>query len=256
MAPFIDDNPLVKTNPPWLHELYADLRKGKGQADILLGFFINDFACLWNALARVPHNEMNARGNVTFTKETMRFLELISRGFDKQDDLVDRYSASLKTRNPQYFIQLPKFTDYKPMGTKFITKGALGDDTQFPRDPSKAPILLWLLFDNLRNGLTHSGIQNSLEVNGKPLYFGLTGNQHLQDLGQCENDRKMRNLRFLEKENQIVIFPETLFLDFAWALKDSGVYKDARYKLEFPKRTATADATRDGFAAELRTLRP
>lgn len=241
-------------DPQWLNELHSDLNAPRERGHLLLAFFINDYRSQWNALSKVSVEEMSGRSNFVFAKESMRLLELICRSIRTSRESLDAYSAALKNRNPAYFIHLPAFQSYKPQGITTVSKGTFSE-VHLPRCPSGKPILLWLLFDLLRNGIAHDGLQNTLVVNNERIYLGISGTPHMGSLAVHDGERRLRNLRYLKAEKQIIVFPEALFLDFAWALKASNVHNSHKFQLDYPERVATCDPEELGlFMKDLENL--
>lgn len=245
---------LSADNPAWLREIHDELSLARERAHLLLAFFINDFCSLWNALAKVSNDEMDGRSNFLFAKEAMRLLELICRGCTSEE-LLNSFSKELNSRNPFYFIHIPVFQEYKPQGIKTLTEGTFSG-INLPRSSSGSPILLWLLFDMLRNGITHHAIQCALAVGNDRIFIGVAGNQHLGNLAKCDEQSRYRNLRWDRGSSTLTVFPETLFLDFVWAVRESGIFRDSRFVLEYPYRTGKMDLELwKNFRKELDTLK-
>jgi hypothetical protein len=231
----------MRDSPDWLAQLYYDIEKCSDEhSKRLLQYCISDYSSLWNALAQFPVSDFKGHGNYYFAKQSMLFLELVSRM--ATNSLLETYSRALKNRNDDYFLQFA-FDDYSKQGKRIVTTGFLerDGDMKLPFEPTapEQPILLWFMFDLVRNGMAHQAEQITLKVNStESVVVGMSGVHHFGTLFVSENERKTRRLRFRDggTNHALDVFPEVLFLDFAKALADSKIFLKPDFRVKLIER--------------------
>jgi hypothetical protein len=145
-------------------------------------FIVKDFEWAWDSFAE--NHAKIGRGNFMFARQAMSLLEFAARAYGKDADLHKTFSEVLFKIEPKYFTVLPG-----PVGS---TK-----DFKLPHIGNK-DILLWSLFDLIRNGLAHQYQQLFAElIDGKHFYVTLGGATYHRYLGKIAASRSS-NSKYLD----------------------------------------------------------
>lgn len=188
-------------------------------------FIANDFSGAWDSIANNVDPTI-ARGNFMFASQGMTLLEFIARlcSTDRSTHALNDYSNELFGIESKYFTELP-------------SPCAHTSDFELPsRGNTSGNLLLWALFDLIRNGLAHQYQQIIVDLNDEnQFYFTLTGPEVGRSLNAVRfTSRPDKHLGYrINSDNdvQMQVFPEILFFDFEDALNSSGILQR---NLEFP----------------------
>jgi hypothetical protein len=181
-------------------------------------FIVSDFEAAWNSIA--DKRAKIGRGNFMFARQAMNLLEFAARAYGNDVVLHKIFSEILSKIEPKYFTVLPGRV-YEPKHNEFT----------LPRLGNKN-ILLWSLFDLIRNGLAHQYQQIIAELaDKKHFYVSLGGGAtHHRYLSKIEVSRSSRHLDYAfttDGDLKLYLDPGTLFLDFKNAILNSHLLKKA-----------------------------
>lgn len=183
------------------------------------------FIAPWNSLVATPDKNIG-RWNFMFGRQAMNLLEFASRlcTTDTTGNALKDFSNELFKIESRYFTQLPSPC---ASNTDFVLPyiGSTGGN-----------LLLWALFDLIRHGLAHQYQQLSVNLtDGKIFFISLTGAEYDQFMNQFTKRVEPSNhLRFdvdPDGDLLLLVYPDTLFLDFEHAIQNSGLL---RRNLSFP----------------------
>jgi hypothetical protein len=191
-------------------------------------FITVDFMGAWNSLAANPDKKIG-RGNFMFGRQAMNLLEFAARlcTNDATGKALRDFSNELFKIDPRYFTQLP-------------SPCASNADFVLPHVRSTTEnLLLWALFDLIRNGLAHQYQQLSVNLtDGKNFFITLTGADYGRFLNLSRIPQKSSShLKFdvdADGDLGLLVCPDILFLDFEDAITNSGLL---RRNLSFPYLT-------------------
>jgi hypothetical protein len=173
-----------------------------------------DFRGAWNSIADNPDPSIG-RGNFMFAHQAMTLLEFVARFYHCNNTLHRFYSNELYKVRPKYFTSLPgPVADYR--------------DFELPHLGEKC-ILLWALFDLIRNGLAHQYQQILLKLNdGSHFYCVLSGVTYKRYLSEVETSRSLYHLGYEKVGNDLRMHvdPGALFVDFDTAIINSSLLKN------------------------------
>jgi hypothetical protein len=168
-------------------------------------FIVRDFEGAWDSVA--ANNEPIGRGNFMFSGQAMILLEFASRlcAGDLSTASLKAFSQQMQSIEPNYFTRLPgPCAHIKDFSLPYI--GTSTDD-----------LLLWALFDLIRNGLAHQYQQILVTLHDKKqLYITVTGAQPGLSLASALKSRPKEHLAYSLDSNGDIGFwlcPHILFLD-------------------------------------------
>jgi hypothetical protein len=178
-------------------------------------FIKNDFLGAWNSIAANPDVTIG-RCNFMFGRQAMSLLEfaaLLCKS-DNTHKALEDFSNELNKIEPKYFTRLPM----PCASTRHFILPHLGD--------TSGDLLLWSLFDLIRNGLAHQYQQILVNLSdGKNFFIGLTG----AEFGQALNAKPVRPTNHLgyhddsDGDLELTVYPDILYLDFEGAINKSGL---------------------------------
>ncbi len=178
----------------------------------------SDFETAWDAVAGQQDRAGMGRGNFMFTTQAMVLLEWACRlcAGDSTDRALCALEQALYRIRWEYFTLLP---------TSLFTPAR---DFRLPNSPiaqSGSQPLLWMLFDLVRNGLTHQYQQIVLRLSDAPVYVRLGGPVYGYTIAKARQDGPGNHVATVDEEGAlgIVVKPAWLHMDFRNAVKESGI---------------------------------
>jgi hypothetical protein len=199
-------------------------------------FIVDDFKGAWDSVA-ANRNSGIGRGNFMFARQAMNLLEfgaMLCAGDSSGNALTD-FSNQLHKIEPNYFTQLPSSC----ASTQGFILPHIGNVT--------GNLLLWALFDLVRNGLAHQYQQILAQLSdGKYFLVTLTGADYGGYLSLANNPRPTNHLCIHVNSDSLSLFvyPQLLFLDFEGAINTSGLLNR---NLSFPYLTRSSQPRRYNF---------
>lgn len=179
-------------------------------------FICSDFEAAWNSLALNSASGIG-RGNYMFGRQAMNLLEFASRlcAADTTGSALTNFSTELKKIEPLYFTRLP-------------ASCAMTSGFTLPHDGhANGNLLLWVLFDLMRHGLSHQYQQMIVKLtDGKLFDILLTGAEFGRHLATVRKSRPPRHLAFRydgDGDIEFRVHPEILYLDIKDAVDKSGL---------------------------------
>lgn len=191
----------------------------------IFNFIVNDFEGAWNSIA--INNAPIGRGNFMFAKQAMILLEVVARLCKKDPKAFEDLSKTLGLIEPKYFTRIP--------GLK-VNPGLRNNAFKLPCINNKRDILLWALFDLIRNGQAHQYQQIIAELrDNKHLVICLTGPDSpnrqnppmtLDNIKNAGRDPNHLGYQF-DSDGDLILLVRTdwLFLDIQEAIEKSGILK-------------------------------
>jgi hypothetical protein len=189
---------------------------GNLNANEIYNFITGDFRVCWDSLA--ANSDPNiSRGNFMFGRQAMNLLEFACRLYeaDRTGQAGFDFSNQLNKIESRYYTRLPLPT----VATRGFTLPNLGNNS--------GDLLLWSLYDLIRNGLAHQYQQIIVNLNGGQLYFvQITGASAGRTIDYVRNHRPNDHLGYfsdIQGNTGIKIYPEILFLDFENAITNANL---------------------------------
>ena len=151
-----------------------------------------------------------------FGRQAMSLLEFVALlcKSDKTHKTLRDFSNELNKIEPKYFTRLPM----PSASTRHFILPHLGN--------TSGDLLLWSLFDLIRNGLAHQYQQIVVNLSdGKNFFIGLTGTE----FGQALNEKRVRPTNHLgyhddsDGDLELTVYPDILYLDFEGAIDKSSL---------------------------------
>jgi hypothetical protein len=180
-------------------------------------FIVKDFRGAWDSIAANP-NQSIGRGNFMFARQVMSLLEFAARCYGRNAKLCKRFSDELFKIEPKYFTSLPR------------TAAPFNQDFELPRI-RKRNILLWSLFDLIRNGLAHQYQQILVKLtDGKHFYITLYGAAYHRYLSNAKTLQSPTHLGYAinaEHDLKLLLDPGILFLHLEDAVLKSDLLSSA-----------------------------
>jgi hypothetical protein len=199
-------------------------------------FIVEDFKGAWNSVAANPDTSIG-RGNFMFARQAMNLLEfgsMLCAGDPSHAALTD-FSNCLHQIEPKYFTQLPS----PCASTTGVVLPHLGN--------TSGNLLLWALYDLIRNGLAHQYQQILVQLSdGNYFFITLTGAAHRKYLNSATSSRPNSHLgiRVNSHNVSLLVHPQLLFLDFEGAI---GISDILNRNLPFPYFTRPLKPTNYNF---------
>jgi hypothetical protein len=183
----------------------------------IYNFIVKDFEGAWDSISANPDQSIG-RGNFMFARQAMNLHEFVARFYGNDANLHKSYSDELFKIERRYFTALPG-----PVA-------AINQDFVLPH-LGNTHILLWSLFDLIRNGLAHQYQQIIAELtDGKYFYITLDGATYHRDLSKVAASRSSNHLGYginTDGDLRLLLDPGTLFLDFKGAIVNSDLLKNS-----------------------------
>jgi hypothetical protein len=175
-------------------------------------FISKDFTGAWDSIASNDSKDIG-RGSFMFARQAMNLLEFACRLYGRDSKMRTQFSTELKNIEPKYFTRLPSpCADPKEFTLPHL-RNKSGD------------LLLWALFDLVRNGLAHQYQQIIVVLkNRKKLFIELTGAKEKRYLDIVRKSRHSNHLDYYIDEDGdigIKVYPDQLFLDIEQAIQQS-----------------------------------
>src|SRR5918994_6092409 len=155
-------------------------------------FISKDFVGAWDSMA-LNSDKNIGRGNFMFARQAMNLLEFACRLYGSNSKIRTQFSTELKKTEPRYFARLPSpCADLKEFTLPHL-RNKSGD------------LLLWALFDLIRNGLAHQYQQITVKLKGRRKFFiELTGAKEGRHLDTVRKSRHASHLDyFIDKDGDI-----------------------------------------------------
>jgi hypothetical protein len=185
------------------------------ESEEMYNFIVNDFIDVWDSVAN-NNNENIARGNFLFGTQAMILLEFLCRlcSTDQTGKAIKEFSIELNKIQCKYFLELPqKSITYKDFTLPYIEE--CNNDS-----------LLSILFDLIRNGLTHQYQQIIANLkDGKHFYIKLTGPKFGYSFINSRSQPNIHLDHVMDSNGdlELTVFPNILFIDLKDAVGNSGI---------------------------------
>jgi hypothetical protein len=189
----------------------------------MYNFIVNDFIDVWDSVVN-NNNEKIARGNFLFGIQATIFLEFICRlcSTDQTGNAIKDFSTKLKELECKYFNRIPQ---------KCVT---IKDFTLPYIEESNNDSLLSILFDLIRNGLSHQYQQIIVDLNDeKHFYIKLAGPKFGYSFlnSRLQPNTHLGYVMDSDGDLELTVFPNILFIDLKDAVENSGILKkDLRFE--------------------------
>jgi hypothetical protein len=190
----------------------------KGPSRQLFNFLCADFEKAWDAMA-MSEIAPDVGGNLLFVRQAMLLVELASQVASEDPATFERFSSELQALEPVLFKRIP----HKPKRTHRKVPRIAS-----PGDPSGE--LIALLFDLVRNGQAHYGIQLHARLTDGHLFgvsvSGVRKGRTLDTLrpggGRAIGHLAVNHQR--DGDYVLWLCPGTLYLDVRDASERAGVW--------------------------------
>lgn len=187
--------------------------------DEVYDFISKDFIGAWDSVASNASKDIG-RGNFMFSRQAMILREFACRLYGSDSKIRTQFSTQLKNIEPKYFTRLPSpCADPKEFTLPHL-RNQSGD------------LLLWALFDLIRNGLAHQYQQIIVVLkNRKKFFIELSGAKQGRHLDTVRKSRHAGHLDYyIDKDGDIGvrIYPDQLFLDIEQAIQQSQLLSKRR----------------------------
>ena len=182
----------------------------------MYNFIVSDFIDVWDSVAN-NSKEKIARGNFLFGIQATIFLEFICRlcSDDKTGKALKDFSTELKKIQSKYFNR--------------VTQKCVKLDFTLPKiEETNNDPLLSILFDLIRNGLSHYYQQIIVDLNdGKHFYIKLTGPKFGYYFINSRSQHKAHLDYSMDSDGdlELTVSPNILFLDLRDAVMNSKILK-------------------------------
>ena len=213
----------------------------------LVDFIIGDFEAAWDCLA--SNDAPPSRGNFMFARQALVLLEVACRicEADSSKQALPDFSASMATREPRYFTQLPGVC-WRPRRPEFSLPSP---------DGRAGEQLIGALFELVRHGQAHQYQQIPVVLtDGKGFSFKLSGPGHGQHLRSLEQYRAADHLRAeltSSGDTWVRLNPGLLLIDVRDAIRETALLERG---LAFARLSRSPGETFDFDSAALgRALR-
>lgn len=175
-------------------------------------FISKDFIGAWDSVASNTSKNIG-RGNFMFARQAMNLLEFACRLYGGDSKMRTQFSTELKNIEPKYFTRLPSpCADPKEFTLPHL-RNQSGD------------LLLWALFDLIRNSLAHQYQQIIVGLkNRKKFFIELRGAKEGRQLDTVRKSRHASHLDYyIDNDGDIGVrvYPDQLFLDIEHAIQQS-----------------------------------
>jgi hypothetical protein len=195
----------------------------------------HDFEAAWNGIARSIDLNVG-RGNFLFAFLSTLLLEWICRvcTHDASGIYIGRMAKELEAIDPLYFTELAHCSISPPQQFKLpITAG------------KKGPILLWALFDLIRNGQAHQYQQIPAQLShDRYLWIAITGADKGTEIPvKARPSDHLGFCSYRDGNVGIKLYPQIFFTDISAAIRTSGVL-ESNLTHEYLKRDYRIDADR------------
>jgi hypothetical protein len=156
-------------------------------------FILKDFEGAWNSVASNTSKDIG-RGNFMFASQAMNLLEFACRLYGRDSMMRRQFSMELKNIEPKYFTRLPS----PCVDTKGFTLPHLRNKS--------GDLLLWALFDLVRNGLAHQYQQIIVVLkNQRKFFIELTGAKEGRQLNTVRKSRHDNHLNYYIDDDRDIL---------------------------------------------------
>lgn len=194
--------------------------------DEIYDFITKDFVGAWDSVANNPDRNIG-RGNFMFARQAMNLLEFVCRLYSHDTKMRISFSKELKNIEPKYFTRLPSpCADPREITLPHIRNNS-GD------------LLLWALYDLIRNGIAHQYQQIVVKLkNRKKFFIELTGAKEGRSLDIVRKLKPANHLAYYidqDRDIGLKVYPDQLFIDIEQAIQRSQLLARKR-KFKYLRR--------------------
>lgn len=186
-----------------------------------------------------------------FARQAMSLVEFVSRFYGRNTKLRKCFSNELFKIEPKYFTSLPE------------TAAPVTQEFELPRLRRKN-ILLWMLFDLIRNGIAHQYQQILVELPTKKyFYIQLSGPTHQRYLSSVSRSTHLGYAIESDCVLKVLLDPGILFLDLTYAVAKSDLLNKSssfkhlirpRSKTKFKPKSKTKTKPKPTYSFDIKSL--